>query len=57
MSLSVITANRLADGVAVWFAEGGKWAEKAGEAALFEADGTARRDGSGHGPGPAAGRR
>src|SRR6202166_3630002 len=37
MALNIITANRLADGVAVWCAEGGKWAERAGDAALFEA--------------------
>ena len=57
MSLSIITANRLADGVAVWFAEGGKWAEKAGEAALFEAAALPAGHGSSHGAGPAAGRR
>ncbi len=36
MSINIITANRLADGVAVWLAEGGKWVERAANAMLFE---------------------
>ncbi|WP_297490193.1 DUF2849 domain-containing protein [Acidocella sp.] len=38
MSLHVITANRLRDGVSVWFAGANNWAERVGEAASYEDD-------------------
>jgi hypothetical protein len=31
----VVTANRLRDGRVVWLAEGGRWADKLGEAEVF----------------------
>jgi sulfite reductase (NADPH) hemoprotein beta-component len=38
MSLHVITANRLHDGISVWFAGAGKWAERVSEAAAYDDD-------------------
>ncbi len=38
MSLHVITANRLHDGISVWFAGAGKWAERVAEAAAYDDD-------------------
>jgi sulfite reductase (NADPH) hemoprotein beta-component len=37
MSTSVITANRLRDGVSVWLGASGSWVEEARDAALFDA--------------------
>ncbi len=36
MSLHVITGNRLRDGISVWYAGAGNWAEKVGQAAAYE---------------------
>jgi len=36
MSLQVITANRLHDGVSVWFAGSGNWAERVGDATGYD---------------------
>lgn len=36
MSLQVITANRLHDGVSVWFAGSGNWAERVADAAAYD---------------------
>ena len=36
MSLSVISANRLTDGVAVWLNEAGDWVERVDGAAVFD---------------------
>ncbi|HLY55095.1 MAG TPA: DUF2849 domain-containing protein [Stellaceae bacterium] len=41
MSLSVVSANRLRDGVAVWLGPGGKWVERVEGASLFDAQGLA----------------
>ncbi len=38
MSLHVITANRLHDGISVWFAGVGNWAERFAEAAAYDDD-------------------
>jgi sulfite reductase (NADPH) hemoprotein beta-component len=38
MTLHVITANRLHDGISVWFAGAGIWAERFSEAAAFDDD-------------------
>ena len=38
MTLHVITGNRLHDGVSVWFAGAGNWAERFGEAAAYDED-------------------
>jgi sulfite reductase (NADPH) hemoprotein beta-component len=38
MTLHVITANRLHDGVSVWFAGAGNWAERVAEAAAYDDD-------------------
>jgi sulfite reductase (NADPH) hemoprotein beta-component len=40
---SLITANRLRDGVAVWLDEAGAWSEDLGEAAVLDGDGLAAR--------------
>jgi sulfite reductase (NADPH) hemoprotein beta-component len=37
----MITANRLSDGVAVWFASSGEWVERVGDAAVFDGPGLA----------------
>jgi sulfite reductase (NADPH) hemoprotein beta-component len=41
MSLSVITANRLRDGLSVWLTPEGQWAEAVAQAAVFEDAGPA----------------